>query len=243
MTIQELFANRGLKTALSVDDGYDAVPRAQDMTLDDDAWSNFFADLGDDRQQLIAVFPAFEQMTGPQLQQSDEFVSAAWRARERLRPELWDLLFSGYEQIAGSDRKFLARLEAALYAIDVTPIPSGRDIPVAGRDAKIIFADLFLGTAQESGNIDLAIARLRELLKGRESDPPIVILMSRSDLLDDQKAYFRDSARLLGAMFRLHRKAELLKGGTLERTLTRLALHRPDALRVARFVHSWEKGL
>src|SRR5580658_2711065 len=140
MSIQELLESRGLDRALIVDDGYDLVPRAQDMTLDDDAWSNFFADLGDDRQKLIEIFPAFEVMTGPQLQRSDEFVAAAWKAREKLRPELWDSLFSGYEQIAGSDRKFLANLEGALQSVGLTPIRSGREVLAEGRAAKIIFA-------------------------------------------------------------------------------------------------------
>ena len=243
MSIQEILADQGMTTALIVDDGYDAVPRAQDMVLDEDGWSNFFADLGNDRQHLIDAFPAFAEMTAQELQQSDGFVAAAWHARATIRPELWNVLFSSYEQATNSDRKFLENLEAELKSLGVTPIPSGREVPEAAREANVIFADLYLGTAQEPENIELSVTKLKDLLRGREDNPPVVILMSRSELLEDKKAHFRDKAKLLGAMFRVYRKTELLEGGTLERTLERLARHRPDAVRVARFVYSWEKGL
>lgn len=243
MTIQELLVERKLTSALIVDDGYDAVPRSEDIAADDDAWSNFIADVGDDHAHLVEVFPAFDSMDASQLRHSNEFVAAAWSARDKLRPDLWNLLFSTYEQATRSDRAFLERLETALKAVGVTPVPSGRQVPDVGREAGVVFADLFLGTAQEAANIELSIERLKDLLKGREDDPPIVILMSRSELLDDKKAHFRDAAKLLGAMFRVYRKQDLLEGSTLERALERLALHRPDAVRVARFLRCWELGL
>lgn len=243
MTLQTLLKDRGLDTAIIVDDGYDSIPLAHDMAVYEDAWSNFFADIAEDRQTLVEVYPDFEKMTGPDLQRSDEFVATIWGARDRIRPELWSALFGAYEQTRSSDRTFLTNLEAALQAIGVKPIASGRTIPPGGKDAKIIFADLFMGMAQETANIELAIDRLRQLLKDRENDPPVVVLMSRSPLLEDKKSDVRDKAKLLGALFRVHRKADLLTGGTLERTLGRLAMHRPDAVRVARFVYGWEKGL
>ena len=243
MTLQTLLLDRGLDTAIIVDDGYDSVPLAQDMAIYEDAWSNFFADIGEDRQTLVEVYPDFEKTTGPNLQRSDEFVATVWGAKDRIRPELWSSLFGAYDQTKSSDRTFLTNLENALQALGVKSIASGRTIPPGGKDAKIIFADLFMGMAQEASNIELAIERLRQLLKDRDEDPPIVVLMSRSPLLEDKKSDVRDKAKLLGALFRVHRKADLLTGGTLERTLQRLAMHRPDAVRVARFVYSWEKGL
>ncbi|MES1262830.1 MAG: hypothetical protein ABUL69_00635, partial [Peristeroidobacter soli] len=134
-------------------------------------------------------------------------------------------------------------LEVAIQRLGLTPLRSGREITSIGRDAGIIFADLYLGTAQEPSNIDRSLARLKIVLQGREDNPPLVILMSRSELLDDKKADFRDRAKLLGAMFRVHRKLELLDGATLDRTLERLALHQPDSVRVARFLHCWQSGL
>lgn len=243
MTLQALLADRQITTALIVDDAYDQVPKAGDLDADEEAWSNFIADLGDDRQVLVQAFPAFNDLDAYQLRQSDEFVAVVWSTRDRLRPELWNLLFAGYEQATRSDRAFLQHLEGALRSIGITPTPCGRDVPVDGQTASIIFADLFLGATQQPADIERSLERLRPLLAGREADPPLVILMSRSNLLEDKKAYFRDRAKLLGALFRVYRKSDLMDGSNLERALERLALHRPDAVRVAAFLDSWENGL
>lgn len=243
MTLQALLADQHITTALIVDDAYDLVPKANDLGADDDAWSNFIADVGADREILVEAFPAFEQLDAHQLRQSDEFVAAVWAAREKLRPELFSLLFAGYEQATRSDREFLTRLEDALRTIGITPTPCGRNVGIAESSASIIFADLFLDAAQQPADIEQSLERLKPLLAGREGNPPLVVLMSRSDLLEDKKADFRDRAKLLGAMFRVYRKADLLKGSNLERALQRLALHRPDAARVADFLHCWEEGL
>jgi hypothetical protein len=243
MTTKELLIDRGVTSALIVDDAYDAAPLALDISGDDEAWSNFLADIGEDRKQIREIFPDFDSMDASELRRSDKFVSAMWGAREKIRPELWKLLFSTYEQATRSDRGFLERLEEQLKALGVTPIQCGRQISASFRDVPLIFVDLYLGAAQESSNIDLSLDQLRLLLKGRENSPPLVILMSRSDLLDDKKARFRDNAKLLGAMFRVYRKQELLEGDNLQRALERLALHKEDAIRVAQFLHCWEKGL
>jgi len=243
MTLQALLTERQITTALIVDDAYDQVPKAEDLGADEEAWSNFIADLGDDRQALVQAFPAFDDLNAYQLRQSDEFVSAVWAARNKLRPELGNLLFAGYEQATQSDRVFLKKLEDALKAVGITPIRSGRVIPAAGQTASIIFADLFLGAAQQPADIERSLELLKPLLADRETNPPLVILMSRSGLLEDKKADFRDRAKLLGALFRVYRKSDLIEGSNLERALERLALHRPDALRVAAFLDSWKKGL
>jgi hypothetical protein len=243
MTINELLAERNLTSALIVDDAYDAVPRAEDLVANEDGWSNFFADIGDDVKHLRAAFPAFDRMDATELRNSDEFVAAVWGIRDKLRPELPTQLFDTYEQGTRSDRGFLNRLEAALKPLGVTPIRAGRTLPEGARDAGIVFADLFLGAAQIDPDMERSLARLMELLRGRERNPPLIILMSRSNLLQDKKTYFRDSASLLGAMFRVYSKQELLSGSTLERTLERLARHHSDALKVAAFTYAWDQGL
>lgn len=243
MNLQKLLADQQLTSALIVDDGYDEVPRAEDLQADEDSWSIFIADVGDDLSILVEAFPGFEGLEAHQLRQSNEFVAAAWKIRDKLRPSLWKPLFEAYEQATRSDRTFLQKLEDGLKVLGVTPIPSGRDVPKEGRAAGIIFADLFLGAAQQPGDIERSLERLKALQKGREANPPLVILMSRSDLLEDKKAEFRDKANLLGAMFRVYQKTDLIDGANLERALERLVLHRPDAVRVAAFLDSWRNGL
>lgn len=242
MTLQELLLARRLTSALIVDDAYDLVPRAEDL-VDEGAWSTFMDDVGEDADHLKEAFPAFETMDAISLQTSDEFVASVWKLRDKLRPELWKPLFEPYEQGTQSDREFLAVLEARLTAIGVTSVRAGRTIPPAGHSARLVFVDLFLGAPQLDRDMERSVARLRELMKGRESDPPLVILMSRSTRLSEKKAYFRDSAQLVGTMFRVHSKAELIDGQTLERTLDRLARHHADAVRVAALLSAWDKGL
>jgi hypothetical protein len=60
---------------------------------------------------------------------------------DMLRPELWNVLFSSYEQATGSDRRFLENLEAQLKSLVVTPLPSGRDIKFTHAFAPEIIGD------------------------------------------------------------------------------------------------------
>lgn len=94
MTLQALLADRKITTALIVDDAYDEVPKADDLDADQGAWSNFIADVGDDHQALVEAFPDFDRLDAHQLRQSDEFVAAAWTARDKLRSDL-ELAFCG----------------------------------------------------------------------------------------------------------------------------------------------------
>lgn len=241
MSLKELLTQHNLLTALIVDDGYDTVPRSEDLATAE--WSTFFDDLGDDRALLCAAFPAYESLDASDLQKSDEFVAVVWNMRAQLRQDLQDALFEQYRNATEYDRKFLEGLEKELQGLGITPLPSGRSIPEDRKNAPLIFVDLFLGSAQVDSDMARSIERVNHLLSGRQSKPPIVILMSRSELLSDKKSVFRDNTPLLGTLFRVHSKEELSDKSALGRTLERLARHYGDALRLADFLYSWEVGL
>jgi hypothetical protein len=243
MTLTELLVARGLQSALIIDDAYDAVPRAEDLANDDDAWANFFADLGPDATVLAANVPDFANTDASVLKRSDTFVATVWNLRGTLREELWSTLFERYSRAAQAELQYLARLEAALQGFGLGVIQSGRNVPAEARTAPIIFADLFLGSSQTDQDIETSIERLQALVAGREEAPPIVVLISRSARLADKKKYFRDSVPLLSAMFRVHAKQDLLEGLTLQQTLERLVRHYEDAHKLARFIQSWNTGL
>ncbi|WP_165970802.1 hypothetical protein [Xanthomonas oryzae] len=105
-----------------------------------------------------------------------------------------------------------------------------------------MFIDLFLGAAQQSADMRRSIEVIKDLIKDRRAAPPLVILMSSSDVLEENKVPFRDCAGLLGAMFRVHSKRDLLAPGGVERVLERLALHKEDGQRVANFIHQLDIG-
>ena len=243
MTLQETLSAGGLTTALILDDAYDLTPRAEDLADDEDAWANFIDDIGSYRDSVVAAFPDFDSLSADELRSSDAFVTAIWGLRSELPPELWETLFNQYEMGVQSDREFLGRLEEELTRLGLTVTTTGRSVPREAKAAAIIFADLYLGAAQHDPAMTQSISTVRDLIAGREADPPLVILMSRSGLVQDKKGDFRDRAGLLGTMFRVYEKAELLKGSNLPRTLGRLAAHREDAVRVARFVLAWQQGL
>ncbi|NTG16359.1 hypothetical protein G6L05_21625 [Agrobacterium rhizogenes] len=243
MILNDLLKDRNLVSAVIIDDAYDKVPKASDLAADDEAWSTFIADIGDDEAILVQAFPAYEHMSATDLKHSDDFVAAAWAARDKLKPALFELLFGNYENGIKSDRAFLEQLEEALTALGIKPIPSGRTLPAEAATASIIFADLFLGVGQDEHDTRLSIDIVKQLVAGREEAPPPVILMSRSDLLHDKKAAFRDDARLMGALFRVYRKQTLLEADNLSRALERLATHYRDAVRIAAFLTRYENGM
>lgn len=243
MTLTALLADRGIDRALIIDDGYDPVPLAADLEGEDQAWAVFVADMGIDHDVIDGAYPGYRDVDTDELIRRDAFVAALWNLKGQLSGTSWEDLFGRYEVDVRGDREYLDRLEAALGALGIAVIRGARVVPVEGHDAPLVFIDLFLGGAQDAQAMDQSIERVRALIKDRETDPPLVILMSRSDRLDLSKEDFRDRAKVLGAMFRVCGKNDLLQDGVLPRLLTRLVQHQPDARKVATFLHAWELGL
>lgn len=243
MTVSDVLKAAGFESALIIDDAFDEIPIAADLVMDAEAWSIFIADIGDDIEHIEAAFPNYRIMDANALRDSNEFVRAMYGLKDKLRPELWNTLFGSYERDHASDREFLRKLQKRLTNAGLQVITAGRSVPDAGRNCKIVFADLFLGASQQDFDLEESVTRLRNLVAGRESEPPAVVLMSRSSLLKDKKERFRDDAKLVGAMFRVYGKQDLLEGSTVETVLERLATHYADAVRVAAFLAAWESGL
>lgn len=243
MTVSELLVDRNLTTALIIDDAYDTQPLAKDLAGDDEAWNTFIADISPQREVIVEIFPGYQHMTSDELRTSDAFVSAMWRSKDAIGEEIWSTLFDDYSRASAGDRNFLKALEEKLKALGINCVPSGRQLPPDAQQVPLIFADLFLGATQDANDVSESVNKLRALLKGREDNPPVVILMSRSQRLMDRTADFRDRAGLLGALFRVSSKEGLITDSNLEKLLRRMAQHRPDALRVAKFLKSWEDGL
>jgi len=243
MNISEVLKKTGFETALIVDDAFDDVPTAPDLSMEPEAWSNFFADIASELEHVEQAFPEYHAMDANALRESDEFVQAIYGLKDKLRPELWNTLFEGYERDRASDREFLEKLSARLSAAGLTVKTAGRAGAGEATGCEIIFADLFLGAAQQDFDVDKSIARLSKLIAGRESKPPAVVLMSRSTRLQDKKEKFRDDAKMVGALFRVYQKPDLLAGATVETVLERLATGHADAVRVAAFLAAWEAGL
>jgi hypothetical protein len=243
MTLAELLADRAIDRAVIIDDGYDPVPTADDLSNEDAAWAVFIADIAMDHDIIDAAFPSYGDIATDELIRNDAFIAALWGLKDQLRGTSWVDLFGRYETDVHGDRTFLTNLEAALTELGIVSIQSGHIVPAEAADVPLIFIDLFLGGAQDPQAMERSVMRVRDLIAGREAAPPIVILMSRSDRLDLNKDEFRSQTELLGAMFRFCGKQELLADDTLARMLTRLVQHQPDSHKIAGFLAAWEHGL
>ncbi|MDA8232155.1 MAG: hypothetical protein M0006_12530 [Magnetospirillum sp.] len=243
MSVSDVLKRAGFVSALIIDDAFDDVPIAADLAMDEEAWTIFVDDVRIEQELVVEAFPAYATMSANELRASDEFVKAMWDLKGKLNDELWMRLFGTYERDRTSDREFLQKLKDRLNAAGLEVKSAGRTVPEDAHECHIIFADLFLGAAQQDFDVEKSIRRLRELVAGRENSPPAVVLMSRSPRLQDKKERFRDDAKMVGALFRVYRKHDLLQGATVETTLERLATHHADAVRVAGFLAAWESGL
>lgn len=243
MSVSDVLKSAGFVSALIIDDAFDDVPIAADLAMDEEAWAIFVDDIGTEQELVVQAFPAYSTMSANDLRASDEFVKAMWDLKGKLSDELWARLFGTYEGDRTSDREFLRKLKDRLTAAGLMVKSTGRAVPNDAHDCSIIFADLFLGASQQDFDVDESIRRLGKLMAGRENAPPAVVLMSRSPRLQDKKERFRDDAKMVGALFRVYRKQDLLEGSTVETVLERLAMHHADAVRVAAFLAAWEAGL
>lgn len=240
--LRALLEQRGITRAVVIDDVFDDVPRPDELAAE--SWSTFFDDLGEDGHvHLSRLYPAYDETSREDLLTSQAFIDALWANRAELPAAARDTLFREYENTNAMERAGLEALITALTALGLTCTRMGRDLQEEARTAELIFVDLFLGYQQTEDDVQRAIRRVSDLVGHRIQSPPLVVLMSRSPRLQEKRDEFRDTAGLLGTIFRVIGKTDLAKDGTLENILLRLATHFPDAQRVARFVHAWDKGL
>jgi len=239
--IAELLLKSGIRKAVVIDDAFDEAPRADD--LDVESWTVFFDDIAPHEQEIRKIYPPYPDTEREEIENSDEFVSVLWKNCNLLPSKIWNTLFEEYEHKNPGERQWLNGLVTSLKQLGIECTTLGRDFTEGAGDADLVFIDLFLGFGESENSVKQAIEGVDKLVRGRESAPPLVILMSRSTRLAEKRNEFRDRAGLLGSTFRVVSKLDLSKDGKLESMLVRLASHYEDAKHVAAFVHAWDSGL
>lgn len=208
--LTELLEQKQVRRVLVVDDAYDPLPKASDLSLDQEEWRNFFDDLvGEDEEILREIAPEYDHTDAAQLPESDSFVAAVWINRERLRPELIGPVLSRYQDDMAQDRVYLDQLTGSLEGLGLHCETAGRNFEAQASTADLIVIDLFLGSVQDAGAMGQSKSKLKQVIEARRSSPPLVILMSRSGRLEEKREEFRDDSGLLESGFRIVRKAEL----------------------------------
>ncbi len=242
--LAELLAEKGILRALVVDDAYDPMPRAADLTIDVDEWTNFFDDLQDADAEIIRGFaPEYDALPTAELPANNSFVATLWQNRNSLRPELINPVFARYDADMATDLAYVDTLVAELQGLGLQVETAGRNFQQQAAGVDLIVIDLFLGSVQDADAIAESKSKLRQVIDLRRGRPPLVILMSRSGRLEEKREEFRDSTGLLASGFRIVRKVDLRTDGKLARLLRRLAFHRTDSSRLAAFMDAWQLGV
>ncbi len=239
---KSILAAAGITKALVIDDGFDSDPSPADVS-DSRLWAQFFDDINEETERrIISLYPAYESARPEDLMESEDFINFLWRTGD-LREGYASQLFSEFVRLKTDDKRYLDSLIGILSSFGLNVLTAGKVGPIDNLDAKLIIADLFLGAAQDKGAIEASIERIKSIYDARRSEPPLIILMSRSSRLEEKRAVFRDEVGIYESTFRIIRKTELVTAGRLARLLSTLASHYSEALKLARFIYAWDEGL
>lgn len=242
--LAEILASANITKALIVDDAIDEIPRADDLSMDGALWTHFFDDLsGPDKVALTAAFPDFAVLDAEDLQKADTFVACLWANKATIAPALCNTLFARYVADMQADTDHLNVLRAQLEGAGLACNAVGRDFVAAVADADIVFMDLYLCSAQRPDDIKVSIEGLASAIEKRRTKPPLVVLMSRSNRLEEKRVDFRNDTKLFESTFRVLAKSEIQLDGVVQRIVGRLATHYQKSLKLSEFVCAWEDGL
>ncbi|WP_185735597.1 hypothetical protein [Burkholderia cepacia] len=243
MTLQELLAECGIRTALIVDDVCDTVPTAGDIDPGNEAWSNFNDDLTQEqRERIFEVYPRAKDVPFNDCVADDGYVAAVWQLREELGDTVTPV-FEGYLIDQAADEHYVRLVKERLERLGLDVDKEGREFIQKARNVDLIVIDLFFGKAQDPASLQESKKRLKDALQSRLADPPLVILMSRSSRLESKREEFRDDVGLLDSAFRILKKDDLENTDRLELQLERLAENGRDSHALARLFHALEKGV
>ncbi len=233
-----------IREVVIVDDANDIVPTAKDLAADTIKWQQFIEDIKEeDEKQLESIYPRYNELRADELPDQDEFIALLWRERTRLRQTLITPLLERYQGDKDQDLRYIKTLTDILDKEDIRHELVGRAFEQKALTADLVIIDLFMGSAQDEESYLFTINSLKRVIERRPSNPPLVLLMSRSGRLEAKRKEFRDGVGLFESGFRIIRKVELAEDGKLGRTLTRLATHYSDSLKLAVFLNAWKTGL
>jgi hypothetical protein len=242
VSLVDLLRERGVTRALIVDDACDPIPRARDLQAQQAEWGSFNDDLTLEQRQKINGLYRESARPWTEKISDDAYVAVVWGLRHELGT-LAEPLFESYIANQSRDLEYVSKAKVALEALGLACEERGRDFADATRTADVVVIDLFLGSAQNEDAFAESKRLLREALAPRRASPPLVLLMSRSNRLEQNRDAFRDDVGLLESGFRVIAKKDLDHSGRLERQLERLAQHAKETAKLARFFDALERGV
>lgn len=243
MSLSELLAAKSIRSAIVVDDVFDAVPTADDIGASNEAWPIFNDDLTPElRERIRATYPRSAETGFDELIEDDGYVASLWALRDELGV-LAERLFEQYISDQAADQKFVDLAVSKLNELGVGCQTSGRNFADAAFTMDLIVIDLFFNKSQDETALAESKTRLQSVIEKRGGNPPLVILMSRSPRLFSKRDEFRDDVGLLDSAFRIIQKSDLEENDKFELQLERLAENVDDSKRLARFFNALEEGM
>jgi hypothetical protein len=236
-------ASQGIRRVVIIDDAYDEEPTAS--SVEERYWNFFLEDLSDVDLTLIGrEFDVFDKINALyRLRGSDDFVKFLWTNRGV--STVFSALFEGFTEAQRSGRAGLKVLEDYLkdLGLDLSTCGTGADAIAAGTTAELVFVDLFLGATQDEAARQRAVDRIRRVIAGRPSNPPLIVVISASSRLELLRDWCRDSAGLLGSQFRTLAKQDAGDRVGVSDILIRLASTYRNTVKLATFIESWRSAL
>jgi len=142
--LQNLLQEKGIKSVVIIDDGFDSTPLPNDLNEDD--WDKFFDDLTpQDQIMLDDLYPAFSASDKKTFIRSSEFVRITWDHRNQLSTEATSALFKNYDDFLKKEKDDLEQITKILQNFGLICIQKGRELDVESFQADLILIDLFLG--------------------------------------------------------------------------------------------------
>ncbi len=238
-----VFSSKGIECIGVIDDAFDPL-RAS--ALPSVAVSEFLAEIEQNEvlqralKQHGIVISKLSDMTDAVL----EVMHSKQDEVPGLRSELDKLLATRAAIVADADE-----IVNNIRSLQFTVHSSGTSGPLVHEaQCKIIFLDYFLGSStgpEAERAVEAAVTRATEIY-GRQkgqSEKTIFVLMSSSELSDQQVIQFRKRSRLLGGMFHHAPKSLLKNRNALERKLLAIALSMPVAGGVVSLIEALERSL
>lgn len=199
----EVVRKHKLRTALIIDDAYDA-PTAGSVASERQAFINQlrtdadFATVG----AILGTTPLGEDRL-IELLDSDETVQALHQARGRMPGGSAAALFGVWEAKQDVKRIELEPIEQLLKAVGFGVSTCGATSVPDGADPHLVIMDLFLDDAEQDGanSADLAAAILGPLLPKDDTPPLVVLVSTRKPDLQAVSERFRLKANVPGCRF------------------------------------------
>lgn len=238
----KLIENNDIQRVLVIDDAYDDYPLAEDLSRQEDQWSNFFNDLEDEQiNQISSVYPNYMQMGSEDLMNDNEFIKTIWDIYIRSpKVEPFKNLFEQYHTDKNNDKNMLNPLINKLINLNLNVTTLGRSSLTIQNEFDIIIVDLYLNNIENS--IDNSVEKIKSILTSYKKTP-LLILMSRSTRLGEKSKEFREKTGSIESMFRIIEKGDLKNNKKLDRILKDLIENKEHSYNILKFIQNWEKGI